>query len=840
MATLISGGGDGNFTATGTWKNVCTGTGAVNTTLTAAQSITSTTYQASAAFTVTNTEVIEGFALHLQRSGTTGTLTVGLSDDNGSTYTKEVTVNLSDLPTAYSWVFFKFGSTLTADGGSDYKVAIKLSTGSSGVSIYRGSATSNDWSHILREDSAPGSLAAGDVFYIMDALTGAGAKTTNTVTMNNTDTTNWGAITVGFGSFNYGTSGSTNYYLKTSGNLTVWGDGTFTIGTVGSAMPSTSTAVLEFDPTSDGEFGLLANAGSTVTMQGASMTKVWTYLNSDAVANATSLTTADSTGWADNDQIVIASTSRTYTECEIGAMNGAASGTTITVDGFGGTGGGLAYAHSGSNGGPAGESTKAEIINLTRNVKVRSATSTLMTYFYTATTSTVDIDYVEFYYLGENKTGKRGIEVATTTGAFSMQYCSMHDFEDGGYILSSTSGNNHTWSYNVCYKLNTARAVWGSVVIAINAGTGTSAVPVVTGNVLIYCSCTAYYGVINSQDVGMTLTNNIVAGAESSSANAMSFKFQDDSGSTIGTMYGNIAHSGRGNGIKIGETNSHLGYFGAFNGFTAWRNAGYGLEVNITGTGIVRHFVNVSSLTAFGNTVANVACVNAYLKLTSPVLNGDASYATTYGIQNQSGLYCDVYNGTLGSGEAHTTSDIYNYNYHATRTRLYNTTLASSTETSGVTGFSSVLSHKHDANSSTFKAVFGYGTIASDTSTRHTASGYSWKLTPSSATYKLILLGPSTCDTFKAAVNASAEVTVTAYVYKDSSYNGNAPRLVLVGGYIGGIANDVTDSLTVAHSNWEQLSVSGTPNEAGVIEFYIDCDGTAGNVYVDDVAITQA
>jgi len=107
---------------------------------------------------------------------------VGLSDDNGATHAKEVTVNLSDLPDAYSWVFFKFASVLAADGGSDYKVGIILSAASSGVSIYRGSTTVGDWSHILREDTAP-TLAADMVFYIFDDLTGAGAKDANTVTM---------------------------------------------------------------------------------------------------------------------------------------------------------------------------------------------------------------------------------------------------------------------------------------------------------------------------------------------------------------------------------------------------------------------------------------------------------------------------------------------------------------------------------------------------------------------------------------------------------------------------------------------------------------------------------
>lgn len=171
-------------------------------------------------------------------------------------------------------------------------------------------------------------------------------------------------------------------------------------------------------------------------------------------------------------------------------------------------------------------------------------------------------------------------------------------------------------------------------------------------------------------------------------------------------------------------------------------------------------------------------------------------------------------------------------------------TLFASTELqnqiAGIPYAGALYSQKHDQSATTFKNLFRFGTVASDTATRHTASGYSWKMTPNNATNKLRLPGPTEFDTFKAAVNASALVTIKAFVYKDASYNGNAPRLVLVGGIIGGIASDVTDALTVAAGNWEELEVTGTPNEAGVVEYYVDCDGTAGNIFVDDITVTQA
>lgn len=827
MATLISANGGGNWTTLGTWRNACTGGGAALLTLTAAESKTNTTYTYGVAFTVTNAEVVEGFALHLQRSGTTGTLTVALSEDNGTTATREVTVNLSDLPSAYSWVFFKFGSTLTADGGSDYKVGIKLSSGSSGVSIYRGSATAGDWSHLLREDSAPGSLADGDVFYIMDALTGAGAKTANTVTMNNTDTTDFGAVTVGFGTLTFGTAAATNYYLRTSGDVTVWGGGTLNIGTVGVSMPADSTAVLEFDPTSDGEFGLIVKDGGTLVAQGNPMTKVWTLLNANAAANATSLTTADSTGWKDNDRIVIASTSRTPGETEAGALNGNASGTTLTVDGFGGTSGGVAYAHAGSaTGGPGNTDIRAEIVNLTRNVKFRSSSSTIMTFLYIAATATVDFDYVEIYYVGENASTKRGLEIATSSaGSCSVQYCSIHDTEDFGLYVSSVSGSI-TFSWNVLYNLNTAKPD-SAVYIGSTSGAHT-----ISYNVFLSLQCGNPYSVIIVSDNGSVFTYNRFAGM---TTGAYGLHFAETAPIT-GTIEFLVYHS---NYAQLTIANARGGII---SNCLIWRNSQGGIyPMGNFGT-------TIYNTTLFGNGNGNIwfyqGISNYSITFLSGAFDGDVSYSTNYGAGAQNSFSGVIFKDcTFGTNVAHSVRDInFGGSGYALIVNMYNCTLASSNEISTLSNSlpNSVLrSHKHNA-STAHKTFYFNGTVFSDQNTRHTESGYAWKLAPSSVIYKLVFPGPYTSDTFGMAVVAGAAVTITAWVRKDSSYSGNAPRLVLVGGYIGGIPTDVVDSLSVGADTWEQLSVSGTPNEAGVVEWYVDCDGTAGSVYVDDMAVSQS
>jgi len=146
-----------------------------------------------------------------------------------------------------------------------------------------------------------------------------------------------------------------------------------------------------------------------------------------------------------------------------------------------------------------------------------------------------------------------------------------------------------------------------------------------------------------------------------------------------------------------------------------------------------------------------------------------------------------------------------------------------------------IQSQKHDQTTNNHKIFSPVGTTTAETSIRHTASGFSWKMSPTSNARKLKLL----VEGFKVPVEANSQVTITVYVRKDSAYNGNAARLILRGGILAGIDNDVIDTHTAAADVWEQLSVSGTPTEEGVLEFYIDCDGTAGNIYVDDVGVIQ-
>jgi hypothetical protein len=135
--------------------------------------------------------------------------------------------------------------------------------------------------------------------------------------------------------------------------------------------------------------------------------------------------------------------------------------------------------------------------------------------------------------------------------------------------------------------------------------------------------------------------------------------------------------------------------------------------------------------------------------------------------------------------------------------------------------------------------TFGeFGYIATNTAVRHTASGKSWSFNPTNSlrdsNYPLRL------PVAQAYVEADAEVTVTAWLRRD---NINLQmQLVAQGGQLAGVDKTTAD-LTAAVDTWQQVTLTFTPEESGVIE--IEClgwttGGTTNIGYLDDISITQA
>ena len=89
------------------------------------------------------------------------------------------------------------------------------------------------------------------------------------------------------------------------------------------------------------------------------------------------------------------------------------------------------------------------------------------------------------------------------------------------------------------------------------------------------------------------------------------------------------------------------------------------------------------------------------------------------------------------------------------------------------------------------------------------------------------------------AVGASALVTVKAWMRRTNT--GLTGRLVCKGSQIDGVAADVTSSITAAANTWEEVSLTFTPSEAGVVEIETQWyGGTTYTGYVSDATFSQA
>lgn len=848
----------GNFTDAATWGLVDS-TSYLNAE-NATESLLTTAYSGtrSAAFTP-GAIVVSHIGVKLcERIGTTGTISVHLvlSSDFSEVAGTEVTINVADLPSALEadlnggWVFFKLSSPVTLAAATAYRLEAKTSSATQ-VDLWC-DATVDNLSRALITTTT-GAPAAGDDLIVAGEKTGAGTGNAFTVTMNQTATTDYGAaptaanslIAPGLaichgGTLSYGTTAATNYYLKMSNSVIVYSGGTLNIGTTGTPIPRDSTAVLEFDPGADGDYGLLVRNLGTCVIQGLSRSSgknfIACLLNTDEAANSTSLGVNTDTGWLDNDEIVVTSTTRTATQTEIGALNGAAGASSLTVDGFAGAGGGLLNAHSGTS------PTQAEVVLLTRNVRIRSATSTIMAYVYVAPTAQADFDWADFRYMGEAVATKRGIEVATTSGSFNMQYCTIRDCEDFGFYRNSSTHGAATVSNNVFYNLNTVAGTSSdSIHYTLANGQDTF-----TNNYCIDLSSQGSIAPIELADSGLNFSGNTIVSFQASVAAVR----LTEVGGILGIFDDNNIHSSAGLGFQF-SGNTYAASAGStpssFAGNRIWRCSNTGLTF---GASVKR--INFDALEMFGNASQNFG-VSSGISITDCnfidcLVSGDSSFSTgvCIGVGGASFFVnVNMYNCEFGVAggikTTHTTADISvsAVTTGCVRIVMNNCSLGSATEVLNQTNMSEedyIKMERKDSVDGAHRTLLREGTIYRETTTVHTGS-QSVGMSPiigGSASNKLDQLS------FKVAVASGATLTPSVFVYEDASYNGARARLILRrNDAIGVDVDTVIDTATAASDGaWEELT--GTTPAAiddGVMEFYVDCNGSTGNVFVDSFTV---
>lgn len=810
MATLVSKT-NGDFTAAGTWA-LCDPTSELDSE--SNSTTTSTSATASQSFTP-GAITIDAIAVKLlsRSASPTGTFTIDLYNATAAAVVVNttVTVNITDLPQRGGWVFFPTNGSVLLLAATNYQVRV-LSSASGQVTLYR-NATANNWSRQLRTTTTQAPVAT-DKIIVCGEHTGAGTGNNFTVTMNSTATTSYGLTTYPQsvhiskrGTLQFGAAASTAYYLRVQGFVSVKEGGTLNIGTVGTPIPSTSSAILEFDATAGANSGLFVDAG-TFTAQGSALTYDRAYLAADASVGATSLTSDVSTGWILGDEIGIFPTARVGSETDLRALTANAVGTTLAVAA-------TTYAHSGT-GVYAGE-----LVNLTRNVKIRGISSTLTGFVYCNNEAQTDCDWVEFKWLGHNSTAnRRGVTTdQNTSGSANFNRCSFHSFASGNSVgVMTGTGQIANLTVQNCVLFNT-----GFINIYLSSANTLSAPNMTIDG--CWMAGSSSYGILTALP-NITFTNNRV-----SAVNICVYFNYGSQGYTnaLGTIANNTVHSG-GSGGGFYMLNSGPGQV---TNTIARRIASYGTYLAGCSDVIMDGVVSDGCSSGGIYLDSNIRCI-----LTNVSCNGGAGFSTAYGVYMSGvNVKCAIVNASFGNAVTHTSGDVVFTGMPTSGgVTFMNATFSSPTELSTNGAYSYGVEYsaqRYQGVAGSNRRVRWEGTLRRDTTITDVAPS-SVRLTPTRSDFKL--RGEPILVSVQSGQACTISVNVRKSVAGDgTAYNGSQPRLVVLANPSAGIqTNAVVATASGSAGVWETISGStATVSEDCVLEFVVDCDGTQGWVNYD-------
>lgn len=832
MANIISAQ-TGNWTAASTWQTVDS-TSELDSD--SSSTAISTSNLDSATFTP-GAITVDGVALKLFGRATSpaGTFTVTLRNSTGGVDVTSVTVNVADLPASgRGWVFFRFSSSQLLLAATAYLIRVVCSNTGSQVTLLR-NATANNWSRKLRTTTtqAPG---ANDIIVISNQFTGAGASTAVTVTMDNTATTTWGTFTgspaqgvyvCGNGTLTWGTSASTNYYFRVRNVFEIAGGGTVNIGTTGTPIPSTSTAIVEFDCVSNSDSAIRVHSGGTLNIVGPTK-NARTTLTNTVTAGATSLVVGSTSGWEAGDVLCfspsgVSAGSGNYETRTILTVD---SATTVTLTA--GT----------ANGYTVNSQLTCFIGNLTRRIKVRGISSSLnMNSIQTQGTGSIETcQYVETL----NYTGQGFY--ANSTGNFNIRYCTVNTGSsvNGMYIDASATNFNiqDCVIYNISFQsININTSLAGTRVFQNNLAIGSTSS---FADQLIYR--------IRPADI---FKDNVFVGKTGGSSSLARIFLLESGNYPEANFSNNYFGYYNSAGIRL-ETLSGANEFTLEGVFKDWtvigsqNNAFIGFELSPGGQGnfICRNLI-FDGLRILGNRTVGMSIRNAYNLLTfrnSIFASLVSGHNQVVGLRVDNTYYlrvilenCD-FGVATGSAGTHSTADIqFNaaqglHEFFGRDLHLGSTTPIQNLQNavgSSPQSFLRVQRYNNVANDN--RSFFRFGTIQTNTSIFNTAAP-SEQITPSSSSVKI------ESSSKLSPVNSGETLTISVRVRKNAAYNGAQPRLLQKAYFPTGVTVDtVLDTMTVAADTWETLTgTTGTSTADGVFIFVVDCDGTAGSIFVDD------
>jgi hypothetical protein len=149
-----------------------------------------------------------------------------------------------------------------------------------------------------------------------------------------------------------------------------------------------------------------------------------------------------------------------------------------------------------------------------------------------------------------------------------------------------------------------------------------------------------------------------------------------------------------------------------------------------------------------------------------------------------------------------------------------------------------LFSENHDQTAGNHKIFMDGALISAATDQRNTPSGVSWKIQPTNSTTRGSFR-PVILSLAKVACAANSLVTIKAYMRRSNT--DLTMRLMCKGGQIAGVTADQVSTMSAAADTWEELTITFTPTEVGVVEITAEAwGGTTFSGWVDDMTISQA
>jgi hypothetical protein len=832
LASITSG----NFTSSSTWGVIneqSFQTGAVGG---LSYNVTTTPTSLgtfSPATTVTATHI--GF--RLLGSGILGTLTFDIFNVTTSAQVAgtSVTINKSALNISTngsaSWYLVKIPTPPSLSSGTNYAIRVSH-VSASATNIYTISNGVASTAHRFIVTSTTQAPASTDDLWVVSEWTTGSTVNEITVTMDNTTSaTTFGSATGNYGGvnlntnayLNYGTSPSTNYYLRLNGNIWQSAGASLNIGTSATTIPASSTAVLEFSGASQGfqqngtaipvSFGTYV---SSISIRGENPTNPYALLGADAAVSATSITTNISTGWKSGDQIVLAGTGAVATGQDLRTLSTDAVGTTLTVTS------GLTNAHGGSG------DVIGEVINLTRNVNIRN--SSVSQGVFNIGSSLVDIQGVEI--------SRMGILTLSGPSRKTFKYNSFYNSTQMNVTATGPINIDYNCFYNCAYFLigpvgSTTTACTVNFNYFILATGGSSGL---AGNININPKFTDFIG-------------NIASGLAATVSSAFgSIVFYNPASTFLDKLSNGVVSACTVHSSNAGFGTYTLSSLDVYD-CNAWR-----IAASTPGFAIFQlQGIRLFNCNFWGNlsaTYGSVYITNAIgVELYGCNMRGGTTVVSTRGMVLNTLLDVQLRNCTFGTGQTNSFADVViNANTIDKKILFDNCILNSTTKFSTLTNLISgefVKLQRYQQTNNNNYIYTRAGNASQLDSVIYKTGTASTRLIPLSTTFK------HTSPVKIMPVASGQSPTVSVWVRKSSvsdasgaNYNGAQPRLML--GYSPSVFNytgqtdQVLATMSAALGTWEQLTatIPYTAISNGGFEIYVDCDGTTGWINVDDWSLS--